>query len=71
MPVSWDMSRNRLGYSYRQRMILSIILKINNNNKDHKEMKKIALADPPDSKRGDSCLKTDLDYLFMTAGNYR
>lgn len=52
-------------------MILSIILKINNNNKDHKEMKKIALADPPDSKRGDSCLKTDLDYLFMTAGNYR
>lgn len=43
----------------------------NNHNEDHEE-KEITQHDPPRfQERGESCLKTDPDYLFMTAGNYR
>lgn len=55
MQVSWDMSSNKLGYSYRQAMdSWHHYIKIN-NSEDHGEGKrgvKIALAGPPDSKKG-------------------
>lgn len=49
-----------------------IIMKINNNNQNHKESgRKYPWQILSNVRVGNSCLETDLDYSFMTAGNYR